>query len=76
MNCQVRPASADRYTPRPMMTLLRIAALPVPTQTTFGLDSETSIEPIEPVAICPSPMGVQSVPQFSVFQTPPPVAPM
>jgi hypothetical protein len=34
-----------------MMTLLRMAALPVPTQTMFGSDSETSIEPIEPVAI-------------------------
>ena len=59
-----------------MITLLRIAALPVPTQTTFGLDSETSIEPIEPVAIWPSLIGVQSAPQFSVFHTPPPVAPM
>ena len=44
-----------------MITLLRIAALPVPTQTMFGFDSETSIDPIEPVAICPSQIGVQSV---------------
>ena len=30
-NLHVRPASMDLYTPRPMITLLRIAALPVPT---------------------------------------------
>ena len=59
-----------------MITLLRMAALPVPTQTMFGWDSETSMEPIDPVAIWPSLVGVQSVPQFSVFHTPPPVAPM
>ena len=59
-----------------MITLLRIAALPVPTQTTLGLDSATSIAPIEPVSIWPSEIGVQSAPQVSVFHTPPPVAPM
>ena len=59
-----------------MMTLLRIAALPVPTHTTFGFDSDTSIEPIEPVAIWPSLIGDHSVPHVSVFQTPPPVGPI
>ena len=59
-----------------MITFERIAALPVPTQTRFGFDSATSIEPIDPVAIWPSLIGVQLMPQFSVFQTPPPVAPM
>ena len=75
-NCQVRPAFVDLYTPRPMITLLRIAALPVPTQTTFGSDSETSMEPIDPSWIWPSEIGVQRSPQFSVFQTPPPAPPM
>ena len=59
-----------------MITLLRIAALPVPTQTMFGFDSETSIDPIEPVDIWPSEIGVHSTPQSSVFQIPPPVGPM
>src|SRR5688572_15638702 len=57
VNCHVRPASTDLYTPRPMITLLLMAALPVPTQTTFGLESATAIAPIEPVAICPSLIG-------------------
>jgi hypothetical protein len=61
--------------PRPMITFDRIAALPVPTQTWFGFDGATSIEPIEPVVIWPSPTGNQLMPASSVFQTPPPVAP-
>jgi len=76
MNCHVLPASVDLYTPRPMITFERIAALPVPTYTTFGFDSETSIDPIDPVAIWPSLTGVQTLPHVSVFHTPPPVAPI
>ncbi len=59
-----------------MMTLLRMAALPVAAHTTFGSDSATAIDPIEPVEIWPSDTGSQERPQFSVFQIPPPVAPM
>ena len=36
-----------------MITFERIAALPVPTHTWFGLDGATSIEPIEPVVDLP-----------------------
>jgi hypothetical protein len=42
----------------------------------FGLESDTSMAPIDPVGICPSLIGTQVMPEFSVFQTPPPVAPM
>ena len=58
-----------------MMTLLRMAALPVPTHTMSGFDSATAMAPIDPVSIWPSPTGVHSAPQSVVFHTPPPVAP-
>ena len=35
-NFQVFPASSDRYTPRPVITLLRIPSDPVPTYTICG----------------------------------------
>ena len=59
-----------------MITLLRIAALPVPAQTMSGFESATAIAPIEPVSIWPSLIGSHAAPQSVVFQTPPPVAPM
>ncbi len=59
-----------------MMTLLRMAALPVPTHTWVGLVSDTSMLPMDPVAIWPSLTGTQVTPKLSVFHTPPPVPPM
>ncbi len=43
---------------------------PVPTQTMCGSEGATAMSPTAAVASC-SKMGVQVVPSFSVFQTPP-----
>ncbi len=60
----------------PRITLLRMAALPVPTYTTSGSDSATSMAPIDPVAKKPSDTFTHVWPLSVVFHTPPPVAPM
>ena len=48
----------------------------MPTYTMFGFDCETETAPTDPVRKKPSDTFVQTVPASSVFQTPPPVAPM
>src|SRR5713101_5645179 len=60
--CHVRPASVDLKTPRPRITFDRMASLPVPTYTTSGFDSDTSIAPIDPVGNCPSVTGDHVMP--------------
>src|SRR3990172_454086 len=76
MKAQVRPASVDLNTPRPIETLLRILDEPVPAYTTFGSESATSIAPIEPTGSWPSETLTQLCPASVVFQMPPPVDPM
>jgi hypothetical protein len=70
-----RPPSVERQTPWPGEVLPRMSAEPVPTQTTFGSESATSTAPTEPPKK-PSLTLRHDVPASSVFQTPPPVAPM
>src|SRR6266496_3832284 len=61
-DCHVRPASVDLNTPRPRITFDRIASLPVPTYTTSGFESDTSIDPMDPVGNCPSVIGDHVMP--------------
>ena len=49
-------------------------ASPVPTYTTFGSESATSIAPIEETASLSNRLA-QEAPPLVVFQTPPPVYP-
>ncbi len=70
---QVFPPSTDLYTPSPYDTLLWLLFSPVPTQTTSGSLGSMVMVPIEK-DFSPSKMGVQVVPAFSVFQTPPDAA--
>ncbi len=72
---QVCPASVDFQTPSPLETFPRIGDSPIPTQTTFGSDSETAIEPTEPVLKSLSDIGSQFDPPSVVLKTPPPVPP-
>src|SRR5215831_9328818 len=69
--CHVLPASVDLYTPSPNETLPRGHADPVPTNTTLGLDSETSMAPIVPTPICPSVSGIHCAPPSVDLNTPP-----
>src|SRR3954465_8943029 len=73
--CQVRPASTDLYTPSPYATARCALFSPVPTQTTFGLCGSMTTVPIEYV-VCWSKTGVNVVPAFVVFHTPPAATPM
>jgi len=71
---QLRPPSVDVYTPLPQGDDCRFWGSPVPTQTRFGLVWSISIAPIELVGWS-SKSGVNEVPWFSVFQTPPDAVP-
>ena len=76
MNCQVAPPSSDRYTPRPVETLLRTPSDPVPTQMMSGLVSATAMEPMDATGTLPSVMGCQLAPASVVRHTPPLATPM
>src|ERR1041385_307066 len=67
---QLFPPSVDLYTPSPYPTLRWLLFSPVPTHTTRGFFGSTATVPIEYDA-CASNTGVQVVPAFTVFQTPP-----
>src|SRR5215813_13697546 len=60
--------------PSPTETELRIRDSPVPTQTFFGSDGSTVIEPIDCTLIL-SKTGLNVVPPSCDFQTPPLAAP-
>src|SRR6185503_12410638 len=68
--CQVLPPSTDLYTPSPYDTDRCALFSPVPTQTTLGFFGSMATVPIEYDASL-SNTGVQVVPAFVVFHTPP-----
>src|SRR3954464_6503594 len=59
--------------PVPTETLLRVHASPVPTQTVFGLLGSMVTAPMDCVYL--SKTGLNVVPPFSDFQTPPEALP-
>ena len=71
---QVLPASTLLNTPYPDETFPRIVTSPPPTYITLGSSFATAIEPMLPPKY-PSEIFSYVSPPFSVFQTPPPVAP-
>ena len=56
--------------PAPAWELRKMLCSPVPTQIVFWSDGARAMSPMAAVAWF-SKMGVQVVPSFSVFQTPP-----
>src|SRR5690348_2411809 len=74
LNCQVLPASGEKYTPRPIRTSLRGLASPVPTQTSFGLDGASATAPIDAASPCLNTLS-HLMPLSVVFHTPPPAVP-
>src|SRR5215471_11843810 len=67
----VLPPSVVLYTPSPQDELWRVFASPVPTHTTFGLDFDTAIAPIDIIASTRSKIGVHETPPFTLLNTPP-----
>src|SRR5215469_6865693 len=61
--------------PSPMETLFRVQASPVPTQTIFGFCGSTEMAPMD-CTVCLSKTGLNVVPPFTDFQTPPLAAPI
>src|SRR5580704_10426996 len=61
--------------PSPIETLLRVHDSPVPTQIVFGACGSIAIAPID-CDVCLSNTGLNVVPPFTDFQTPPLAAPM
>src|SRR3984957_6229054 len=60
--------------PSPIETLLRVHDSPVPTQIVFGACGSIAIAPID-CDVCLSNTGLNVVPPFTDFQTPPLAAP-
>src|SRR6266436_3479765 len=75
MLIQLSPPSVDLYTPLPMDTLLRVQDSPVPTQMVFGACGSMATAPIDCAASL-SKTGLNVVPPFEDFHTPPLAAPM
>ena len=50
MCVQVSPASSERYTPLPRITLERMPSEPVPTYTMEEFEGATRMDPMDPVA--------------------------
>ena len=61
--------------PSPKLELWRLLGSPVPTQTRSGCEGVRAMSPIEATP-WQSKIGVQVVPLFVVFQTPPDADPM
>src|ERR1700722_1696685 len=61
--------------PSPIETLLRVHHSPVPTQIVFGACGSIAIAPID-CDVCLSNTGLNVVPPFTDFHTPPLAAPM
>jgi hypothetical protein len=76
MNFHVFPASTDLYIPRPVETLLRTSSEPVPRYTTFGSESATATDPVEPSGTWPSVTGNHDAPPSVVLNSPPLATPM
>src|ERR1700730_10213818 len=74
MLVQFSPPSVDLYTPSPTETLLRVQASPLPTQTVFEFDGSTATAPIDCTS-SRSNTGLNVLPPFTDFQTPPRAAP-
>src|ERR1700682_6381183 len=72
--CQLFPPSSDRQIPSPYPTLRCELLSPVPTHTTEESFGSSATQPIE-YDPSPSNTGVQVVPSFTVFQTPPEATP-
>src|SRR5580700_4114635 len=71
---QFSPESVDLYTPSPTDTLLRVQASPVPTQTVFEFEGSIATAPIDCTS-SRSNTGLNVVPPFTDFHTPPLAAP-
>src|SRR5713101_6799474 len=69
----VLPPSSERYSPLPYETLRWLLFSPVPTQTVSGFFGSSTMQPIE-YEPSRSKTGVQVVPAFRGFQTPPDAA--
>src|SRR5574337_333757 len=74
LNCQVLPASGEKYTPRPISTSLRGLASPVPTQTSFGFEGASATAPMDAASPCLNTLS-HLMPLSVVFHTPPPAVP-
>ena len=70
---QLRPPSADRYTPPPGEMELRESSSPVPAYSTSGLEGATARSPME-ITASRSKTGWKVVPRLVVFQIPPAAA--
>src|SRR5271165_896611 len=70
MFVQLSPPSVDLYTPSPTETLLRTHDSPVPTQITFEFVGSTVTAPIDCTSVL-SNTGLNVVPPFTDFHTPP-----
>jgi hypothetical protein len=66
----VLPPSSERYTPSPQPTLRWLLFSPEPTHTVSGRDGASVTQPMLAVP-CSSKIGVNDVPAFVVFHTPP-----
>src|SRR5258708_14831372 len=71
---QFSPPSVDLYKPSPPDTLFRVQASPVPTQTVFVFDGSIATAPIDCTS-SRSNTGLNGVPPFTDFHTPPLAAP-
>src|SRR5580658_9558648 len=71
---QFSPPSVDLYTPSPTDTLLRVQPSPEPTQTVFEFDGSIATAPIDCTS-SRSNTGLNVVPPFTDFHTPPLAAP-
>src|SRR5579875_469219 len=74
LNCQVLPASGEKYTPWPSNTSLRGLASPVPTQTSFAFEGANATAPIEGLSPHLS-SSSHLMPSSVVFHKPPPAVP-
>src|SRR5258708_31915953 len=70
MLVQLSPPSLDLYMPLPIDTLLRVQASPVPAQIVFGACGSMATAPMDCAASL-SKTGLNVVPPFEDFQTPP-----
>src|SRR6267154_5900589 len=71
---QFSPPSVDLYTPSPTDTLLRVQPSPLPTHTVFEFEGSIATAPIACTS-SRSNTGLNVVPPFTDFHTPPLAAP-
>src|SRR5579875_405627 len=74
LNCQVLPASGEKYTPCPSSTSSRGLASPVPSQMSFVFEGASATAPIEALSPCLNTLS-HLMPPSVVFHRPPPAVP-